>query len=214
MRKIAVSILLTLICIPLFAGSIRYVYGNSISSNDFSEPPKIGDLFISDCGNVLAVKALYEDIVVFDKLITRGPYRNGDELVARKALNSMSLLGTLDFAIATYGLSTRMYPLSPMAVVGVDYRNGLSALVMAGVRIHVCLAGLWDGMSTFIQNGKVNAWCALGSSISSEVDFACTYGVTYSHNIGMFRWEAGVSDLEVLGKPNSFGFCLGLGVDV
>lgn len=214
MRKLAVSILVALFCIPLFAGSIRYAYGNNISSDDFESLPLVGSIYTDDSDNVLAVRFVRDNIVAFDMLMTKGPYHIGSELSPRAAVTSVGLYGTPGFAYGSYSRTTALYPLSPLAVLGVKYRNGVSALALAGVKVHVCLADLWDASSTLIQNGKVVSWCAVGASLASSIDFACTYGVTFSHNIGTFRWEAGIADLEVLGQPGIFSFCLGMGVDI
>ena len=192
------------------------MYGNSISSDDFEDIPAKGQIYTDENGNVLAVRNVYGNVVAFDKLISRNDYTVGSALNERACLKSIGVHASLYNAFVDFSVSTTLYPFYPIAMVGVDYRNPsqLAFLALAGIGTSANLASLWDLGITFIENGKIKAWCALGAEIGTSISFACSYGVTYSHNIGSFRWEVGVCDLCAIGRADELSACLGLGVDL
>ena len=215
--KKALSVILVLLAaaLPVLANSITYIYGNSISSTDFDEMPKRGQIYEDENSNLLIVKAIYDDVLSFDKLISVAPYERNSVLTERSALNSISLYGGLGHSLVSYSLTTPFYPFAPVAVAGISYGKafGVRALVMAGVRADAVLANLWDTTNTFIENGKISGWGAAGISIGQSVTFAASYGFSYRHNIGFFSWELGyfwlaLPSVAVKGSPY-----LGIGMD-
>lgn len=214
MRKAAAVIAIALLCCQLFAGTVRYVYGSSISSDDFETLPKKGQLFEDDNRSVLAVRDISNGVVVFDKLISRGSSAVGDLLSPRGAIKSLTLRATLDYSVLSFSLSS-VYPLELSFSAGVDYRkSGIAVFVLSGARTGVCLSRLWDTSNTFIRNGRLVAWCEVGAQVYDSVAFAVSYGTSYCHNIGSFRWELGFSNLSVLGRESSSALCLAVGVDI
>ncbi len=216
MKKIlclVATVVLVLFCAG--AQSITYVYGNSISSLDFETLPRRGQIFVDEGMNVLAVKAIREDVVVFDKLISRTDYERGSVLTERNALNSLSIIGSLNHSLVGYGITTPLYPLSALVLAGASYGNalGFNALALVGGKVNVCLANLWDTGNTFIENGKLSGWAAAGIGVGSSVTFACCYGFSYRHNLDSFCWEVGVDGLSLVGIGTEWSPYIGLGVD-
>ena len=214
-KTLSLILILCAVIVPVLANSITYIYGNSISSSDFEVIPKRGQVYTDGNSNLLIVKAIYDDVISFDKLISVAPYERNSVLTERSALNSISLYGGLGHSIVSYSLTTPFYPFEPLAAAGISYGKdfGVRALVMAGARANAVLANLWDTSNTFIENGKISGWGAAGISIGSSVTFAASYGFSYRHNIGFFNWELGwfwlaLPSVAVKGSPY-----LGIGMD-
>ncbi|MFC2821184.1 MAG: hypothetical protein ACFN3H_00225 [Spirochaetales bacterium] len=216
MKKIAaVFIIIFLASSAAFAAALSYVYESSLSSVDFKEMPSVGQVFVDGSSNILAVRRIHDNVVIFDKLITLGPYYSGSSLKKRNPLNSLGFTGTSDYSFLRYSITTPLYPVSPLVIAGLSYgsRFTLRALVLAGFKVSVPLANLRYGGSTFIENGKLNAWAAAGVSVRKAVTFACSYGFSYRHNIGAFNWEIGTSRLCLLEKAAPWSPYIGIGVD-
>lgn len=222
MKKVlAAAVLLILLAGCLFAGSISYIYGGSISSVDFEVLPARGTVFTDSQGNVLIVSRTYKDnafndkVVVFDRLITRSDYELNSSLKQRSSLKNIGLYGSLGYSLVEFDMTCSLYPLRPAVMVGAAYAGGLgtSALVLAGAKVCVPLSNLWDSSFTLIRNGGLSAWTGLGLCISGSVDFACAYGVSYRHSIGNFCWEAGACGISVAGYEAIWSPCVALGVD-
>ena len=215
-KKTIITILaLLLVLVPVCANSITYIYGNSISSVDFDEIPKRGTVFTDGNSNLLIVKAIYDDVIVFDKLISVAPYEKDSVLTERSALNSIRLYGGLGHSLVSYSLTTPFYPFAPVAAVGMSYgkRFGARALILAGARVDASLANLWDSTNTFIENGRITGWASAGMSIGSSVTFAASYGFSYRHNLESFDWELGFSWLAIPGVAVAGSPYIGIGVD-
>lgn len=202
-----------------FCASITYVYGNSISSVDVGNDYKKGQVFTDSSSNVLILRRFYQKpegpVAIFDKLISRDSYERNDVLNPRSAMNSIGVMGSLGYALASWSMTSALYPLQPLAMAGVTYGQdyGVSILALAGAKVNVPLARLWDVKNTFIVNGKISGWGAAGISVSSSVTFACSFGFSYRHNVGAFSWELGATWLSVLGKERTLSPYLGIGVD-
>ncbi len=233
-RILAFFALIALVAFSVHASTMTFVYGSSISSIDMDEDVGNGQIFIDQNGNVMAVKAVHKDVgigggavgtvVEFDKLISRGDYVSDGVIKRRAPLSSISIYSGLYHSVASYSLTTAVYPFYPVLMAGVDYDlvsafSGGSfsvsdALVLAGVGVSFPLARLWDSPFTLIQNGKVCAWLAAGVGISDSVTFANSYGFSYRHNVGFFHWELGGMWLYRTGARNLISPYLGFGVDI
>ena len=130
-------------------------------------------------------------------------------------MNSIGIMGSLGYALASWSMTTGLYPLQPLAMAGVTYGqdSDVGILALAGAKVNVPLARLWDVKNTFIVNGKISGWGAAGVCVSSSVTFACSFGFSYRHNAGAFCWELGATWLSVLGKERTLSPYLGIGVD-
>ena len=214
-KTIITMLALLAVLMPVCANSITYIYGNSISSVDFDEIPKRGQVFVDGNSNLLIVKAIYDDVLVFDKLISVAPYEKDSVLTERSALNSISLYGGLGHSLVSYSITTPFYPFAPVAAAGVSYgkESGVRALVLAGARVDASLASLWDSANTFIENGRITGWAAAGMSFGSSVTFAASYGFSYRHNFGSFNWELGFSWLAIPRVTVAGSPYIGIGVD-
>ncbi len=217
MKKVLAALILCLVIVcGLFADSLVYVYGNSISSNDFETVPKRGQVFVDESSNVIIVKGVRDDIVVFDKLVSREDYQRSSSLSHRGPLNSLNVIGSLGYSFVSYSITTPIYPFSPVVLVGASYGNilGTAVVALAGLDIMVPIARLWDSRNTFIENGKLVGWGAVGASVSSAVTFASGYGFSYRHNIGSFNWEVGASWLLLNGFGSVFSPYIGVGLSL
>lgn len=218
-KLILASLLLVFFASGAFCASITYVYGNSISSTDVGDDYRKGQVFTDSSSNVLVLKRFYQKpegpVAVFDKLITRGSYERNDTLNPRGALNSIGIMGSLGYALASWSMTTALYPLQPLAMAGATYGSdsGMGILALAGAKVNVPLARLWDVRNRLIVNGKFSGWGAAGVSIGSRVTFACAFGFSYRHNAGSFSWELGATWLSVLGNVRTVSPYLGIGVD-
>lgn len=220
LKKLVVSVLLLFVSVAgAFCASITYVYGNNISSLDVESDYKVGQLFTDSSSNVLVIKRFYQKddgrVAVFDKLISRSPYQRNDVLSPRGAMNSFGVIGSLSHSLAWWSMTTPIYPLSPLVMAGSSYGAdaGVGALVLAGAKVNIPIARLWDTQNTMIVNGKLSGWGAAGVSASSSVTFACSFGFSYRHNIGSFFWELGASWLWIPDRTRTLSPYLGLGVD-
>ena len=220
LKKLVFSVLLLFVLITgAFSASITYVYGNNISSLAAGSDNKVGQVFTDSGSNVLVLKRFYQKdegpVAVFDKLITRSPYKRDDVLSPRGALNSFGVIGSMSHSLAWWSMTTPVYPLSPLVMAGASYGPdfGVGALVLAGAKVNVPIARLWDTQNTFIVNGKLSGWGAAGVSITTSVTFACSFGFSYRQNLGSFFWELGASWLWVLDGARTLSPYLGLGVD-
>jgi len=231
-RFLALVALLSIAVLSLGASSITFVYGSNISSIDMDEDVGNGQIFTDESGNVLAVKSVLRDVpygakepgdvVLFDKIISKGPYEVGSTLTRRGPLHSIGAFVGMYHFLAGYSFSCGLYPVYPVVMGGVGYDLGsvfsggsfsfTGALVMAGIGVTFPIARLWDSSNTFIQNGKLASWCAAGVSIGSSVTFASTYGFAYRHSLGTFHWDLGVSWMYRTGTSNLASPYLGAGV--
>ena len=219
-KKTTLLLLMLLVSsLIVFAASITYVYGNNISSVDTESTFRRGQVFTDSSSNVLVLKRFYQKpegpVAVFDKLISRASYQRGDALSPRGAVNSFGVMGSLSYALASWSMTTGLYPLQPLAMAGVTYGSdyGTGILALAGAKVNVPLARLWDARNTFIVNGKLSGWGAAGIWTGSSVTFACSFGFSYRHNVGSFNWEAGATWLSVPGREKTLSPYLGFGVD-
>ena len=220
MKKTILLLLMLLVSgLFVFAASITYVYGNNISSVDTESTFKRGQVFTDSSSNVLVLKRFYQKpegpVAVFDKLISRAPYQRGDVLNPRDAVNSIGVLGSMSHALASWSMTSGLYPLQPLVMAGVTYGldYGIGILALAGAKVNVPLARLWDAKNTFIVNGKLSGWGAAGICSGSSVTFACSFGFSYRHNVGSFNWEVGATWLSALGRGRTLSPYLGFGVD-
>ena len=213
-RLFAVLTILILICSSLHAGTISYVYGNNISSVEMEDGVSRGQVYTDNQDNLLIVRKVRDNVVMFDKLISRAPYQRDSDLTRRRPLSTITLMGGMNHALASYSITTPIYPLSPVVMGGLSYgqKKGVRALALAGLEVTVPLARLWDSSNTFIQNGKLASWCAAGVSIGNSVTFASTYGFAYRHSLGTFHWDLGVSWMYRTGSSNLVSPYLGAGV--
>ena len=217
MKKVLAALILCLVLVlSVFADSLVYVYGNSISSNDFTATPKRGQVFVDESSNVIIVKSVRDDIIVFDKLVSREDYQRNSSLSPRGPLNSLNIIGSLGYSFVSYSITSPIYPFCPVVMVGASYGNtlGISVVALAGLDVMVPIARLWDSENTFIENGKLVGWGAVGASISSAVTFASGYGFSYRHNIGNFNWEVGAAWLLLSGKGSEFSPYIGVGLSL
>lgn len=220
MKKTILLLLMLLVSgLFVFAASITYVYGNNISSVDTESTFRRGQVFTDSSSNVLVLKRFYHKpegpVAVFDKLISRASYQRGDTLNPRGAVSSIGVMGSMNYALASWNMTTGLYPLQPLVMAGATYGTdyGAGILALAGAKVNVPLARLWDAGNTFIVNGKLSGWGAAGIFIRSSVTFACSFGFSYRHNVGSFNWEIGATWLSVLGKLRTLSPYLGFGVD-
>lgn len=189
-------------------------------------------------------------VVEFDKLISRSGYQEGSELRRRGAVQSVYVVAGLNHSLLGYSFTSFLYPLYPVVMVGAGYdipglnfsaSSGVDVLALAGVAVAVPIARMWDFDNTFIENGKISGYFAAGVAVPvfadavsssastslSDVTFAMSYGVSYRHNIGHFRWEVGVfwlyeygATVGVVGSIGSSGVgakispYIGFGVDI
>ncbi len=214
-RIISALIILILICSSLYAGSISYVYGNNISSVTMGDGVSRGQVYTDEQGNILIVRKVRDNVVMFDKLISKATYQRDSELTKRGPLNTITVMGGINHTLASYSITTPIYPFSPVVMGGLSYgqKKGVRALVLAGIDVTVPLARLWDTSSTFIQNGKLVGWGTAGISIvRTGVTFASSYGFCYRHNIGSFCWNAGFSWLFVQDKYSIWTPFAGVGI--
>ena len=214
MRKLtAVLVIAMVLCFSLHAGTVGYVYGNNISSVDMDGASR-GQVYRDEGGNVLIVRKVSADVVMFDKLMSRAAYLRGSGLVRRGPVFTITAGGGMNHALARFSMTTAIYPFSPLAMAGVTYgkAGGNMVLALAGVDVTVPLARLWDSGNTFIENGKFVGYGTAGAAIGKEVKFASCYGLCYRHNLGFLCWEAGFSWLSILGMSTIWTPYAGVGV--
>ena len=215
--KKALYVLLAVLfmAVPVSANTITYTYGNSVSSSDFDEIPNRGQIYVDGNSNILIVKAIYDDVLAFDKLISVAPYERGSTLTARQNLKTASVFADFDHALVSYTFTTPFYPFAPVAFAGLSYGRtfGIRGLVLAGVKVTANVANLWDSLNTFIENGKITGWAAAGISISSPVTIAASYGFSYRHSLGFFSWELGWSWLAIPSVAVKGSPYLGVGME-
>ncbi|MBR2281293.1 MAG: hypothetical protein IJ863_01575, partial [Spirochaetales bacterium] len=126
------------------------------------------------------------------------------------------IIGSLGYSFASYSITAPTYPFCPVVLVGASYGDvlGSSVVALAGLDVMVPIARLWDSGNTFIENGKIIGWGAVGASFSSAVTFASGYGFSYRHNIGFFNWEVGASWLLLSGIGGVFSPYVGVGLSL
>ena len=220
----AFAAFLVLFILAVGASTTTFVYKGGISSSDMGPDVRNGQVFTDSSSNVLVVKSVYDGVVEFDKLISRGDYAAGNELKSRGPLHSIGLYSGLYHSLVSYSLSCALYPFYPVVMGGVGYDlvsafKGKSfsvsgGLALAGIGVSFPLARLWSTTNTLIQNGKITAWCAAGANIGGSVTFASSYGFSYRHNLGTFHWELGGMWLYRNGGSNIISPYLGAGVDI
>ena len=213
-RRIVVSLLSCLVlCCSLYAGTVGYVYGNNISSADMAGVAR-GHVYTDSDGNILITRKTAGEIVMFDILVSRTGIQKGSELTGRSSFKTLSAWGGLNHTVASFSMTTGLYPFNPIVMVGVTYGNetGTMALILAGAEVVVPLARLWDSSNTLIRNGKFTGSGAVGVGMGSSTMFASNYCFGYRHNIGTFCWEAGFSWLRLSDSISVWTPYAGIGV--
>lgn len=196
-----------------WCATVGYVYGNQVSSVDFDEPPKVGTMFKDSKNNVLIVSKSLENVVVFDRISTFSSVEEGSELTNEGRQHSIFARFSLKNALVGYSVSTVLHPVRPIVMAGFTFTTK-RVFVSVGLEADVILSKLWDTSFTFVEDGGILGWCALGAFVYPTFSFACSYGIAYRHYIGAFRWELGVSWLR---GTNSLLYrlsFLGLGVSI
>ncbi len=212
--------------------SIGYVYGNQVSSVDFEVLPKKGTMFKDSKNNVLIVEQSTENVVIFDRLSTRSKVEIGDSLKEKGRMHTIFARASLVNASIGYSFSTALYPIRPVFLCGFTFKSLLSLgssdststnsssssssvtnriFVTAGFETDVLFSNLWDTSFTLVEDGGITGWCTVGAFVYPNIEFACSYGFSYRHYIGSFRWEVGLSCLRGVNLKyyNSF---VGIGV--
>ena len=208
---------------PEADATVGYVYGNMVSSMDFKTAPKVGTEFTDSNNNVLIVSKNVGNAVVFDRISTLSPVEEGDALMYDGRQHTVFARLSLTNAVVGYSVSTALHPVRPIAMAGFSFSSHLASslsatatstasyaasssfavrdvFVVVGLETDVVFSKLWDSSLTFIEDGGVLGWCALGASVHPSLAFACSYGMSYRHFIGPFRWEIGLSWLRVVGS--------------
>lgn len=209
---------------PEADATVGYVYGNLVSSMDFKTTPKVGTEFRDSNNNVLIVSKNVGNAVVFDRMSTLSPIEEGDALIYDGRQHTVFARLSLTSAMVGYSVSTALHPVRPIAMAGFSFSSPLASSLLAtatstasyaassssfavkdvfvvvGLETDVVFSKLWDSSLTFIEDGGVLGWCALGASVHPSLAFACSYGMSYRHFIGPFRWEIGFSWLRVVGS--------------
>ncbi len=218
-RRLAVLVLILVSVVALaYSASVGFVYGNSVSSVDFSELPKVGRVFKDEANNVLIVNSSTEKVVVFDKISTHSPIEVGSKLSYAGPQNLLFLRASLNQTSLGWSISTVLYPLKPLVLTGVAYsfrtKTFDGGYITAGFESDVPLSKLWDTGFTLIEEGGITGWVTAGILIKNKVSFVSNYGLSYRHFVGSFRWEIGFSCIE---SPNNLKYSstfLGVGVSL
>jgi hypothetical protein len=218
-KRLAVTVLI-LVSILNFAWSVTVssVYNNVVASEDFNELPRVGTQFKDDKNNVLIVNSSSEKVVIFDKISTRLPVEVGSKLTYAGNQHLLFLRTSLNQTSLGWSVSTALYPLKPLVLTGVtysfNYKSFDGVYLTAGFETDVPLSKLWDTSFTLIEDGGIVGWCAAGILIKNNVAFVCTYGLSYRHFVGTFRWEVGYTCIESPNKLKYSSVFLGVGVSL
>lgn len=220
MGKRLTLLVLVLISVLSFTwgASISFIYGNTVSSVDFDELPKVGTKFKDENNNILIVSSSSEKVVVFDKISTRSTMEVGSKLSSYGHQNLLFLRGSLNHASLGWSISTVLYPLKPLVLAGAAYSfkaktfNGI--YVTAGFESDIVLSKLWNTNFTLIEDGGITGWCTAGALFNNSVSFISCFGLSYRHFIGSFRWELGFSWIEVPNKLRFYSPFVGVGVSL
>lgn len=219
-RKVSLlAVILLFSCMCLWSapetsgGTVGFVYGNQVSSIDFNVMPRVGMEFRDSENNVLIVSKTNGNVVVFDRISTLSPVREGDILESNGRQHTVFSRVSLSNALVGYGVSTILHPVRPIALAGLTYEGG-RVFAAVGLETDVSFSKLWDNSFTFIEDGGVLGWCALGAFMTPSIGFVCSYGLSYRHYIGAFRWELGVSWLKGTGGFLQNQPFLGIGVSL
>ena len=213
-RKALVLFLLILVSVSsVWCATVGYVYGNQVSPVDFDVPPKVGAKFVDSKNNVLIVAKSLENVVVFDRISTSSPVKEGSALTYKGRDHSVFARVSLANALVGYSVSTVLHPVRPVVLAGFTYSTK-RLFVSAGLEADVILSNLWDSSFTFIEDGGVLGWCTLGAFVLPSFSFACSYGMAYRHYVGSFRWELGVSWLRGVDSLLYKSPFIGLGVSI
>ena len=218
-KRLAVVILILVISLSfVWSASISYVYGNTVASVDFENLPKVGTIFKDDKNNVLIVSHSNEKAVVFEKISTHSQLEVGSPLTEKGRQQLLFLRASLNHTSLGYSLSTSLYPLRPLVLTGVAYslknKTYDGFYFTLGFESDIVLSKLWDTQFTLIEDGGFTGWFSAGILVKTSVYFVSSYGLSYRHYLGPFRWEVGMSFLQ-----GSYGFkysstFLGLGVSL
>ena len=212
-RTAAVLLFCLVLCCSLYAGTVTYVYGNNVSSADMAGE-KRGQVYTDPDGNILITRKTAGDIVMFDRLVSKTGIQRGSELTKRGPFSTVTAWGGLNHALASFTITTPLYPFNPVVMAGLTYgkETGTMALVLAGAEVMVPLARLWDSSASLIRNGKFTGSGAIGAAFGSSTMFASCYSFGYRHNIGSFCWAAGFSWLRISDYINVWTPYAGVGV--
>ena len=201
--------------------TIGYVYGNAVASVDFKELPSVGTLVIDEENNILIVRDSSEKAVIFDKISTRSSIKVGNRLASLGYQHIIFLRASLNHVSLGYSLSTVLYPLKPLALVGISYptitSNALAydgAYFTLGFESDVVLSRLWDTSFTLLEDGGIMGWCTAGVFVKDKVSFVICYGLSYRHFIGNFRWELGLSWVKGSNSIRYYSPFVGVGVSL
>ena len=202
----------------VWSDSVSFVYGNTVSSVDFQTLPKVGTVFKDENNNVLIVSSSNEKAVVFEKISTHSQVEVGSQLTRKGHQHLLFLRTSLNHTSLGYSISTSLYPLRPLVLTGVAYSQKNKTYegfyFTLGFESDIVLSKLWDTQFTLIEDGGITGWCTAGVLVKNAAYFVSSYGLSYRHYLGSFRWELGMSFLQ-----GSYGFkfssaFLGLGASL
>ncbi len=182
-----------------YADTAEFIYRNMVSSSDFSLIPNVGTAYKDEDGNTLIVRRILNqqndekdtNIVVFDKHYTSGSGIKSGSILSKKGnIYRANLIGSLSYSFIDFSFTTVIYPFEPLIMAGMTYSNGSSnPLVLLGARITAPLSNFFSSVSfTLVEDARLEGYVAAGVRISNTVDFACSYGFAYKHNLGIFTW--------------------------
>ncbi len=201
-----------------WSASISFIYGNTVSSVDFKELPKVGTVFKDDNNNVLIVSKSTKNAVVFDKISTHSNMEVGSKLTKYGHQNLLFLRASLNHVSLGWSISTVLYPLKPLVLTGTAFSfnsklfNGF--YLTAGFESDIVLSKLWSTNFTLIEDGGITGWCTAGILLSNNASFISCYGFSYRHFIGSFKWELGFSWIEVPNGLRYYSPFVGIGVSL
>lgn len=188
MKKLLLATAFVFVSFMIFASEIDSVYGNCVSSSDFTVLPKRGELYQDSDGNIFAVRTSSENFVVFDRIKTGKVVHEGSELYRRNPMVKMLLRASTKTVSADCSLILPViYPLEPFAEAG--YEFGKSIFAMAGFRITCPLSNLVNSNFTLLKDGSICGSGAFG--INGSGDFSVSCEICYSHIFKNVIWGLG-----------------------
>lgn len=197
MKKILSSALMLFLAFSLSAAVIDNVYRNSVSSESFAGLPERGTVFTDGGDNILFVKSVNGNTVLFDKFYTKTKPEVGSFLNERKYLikTGVSVSARMAMAECSFVLK-KIYPLEPYVAAGYSFKGGINA--MAGMRLSCPLSNLVSSSFTILENGAIEGYAAMGLANGSYLGF--NYGVGYKHTVGRFQWGVGLAWNQISGE--------------
>lgn len=189
MKKTLLILFLAVAVLPLYAESIQYVYGNSLSGTDL-ENPRTGKVYTDGNRSLFIVSSVHDSVSVLDRIYTASAVAAGTTVYPRPAVRTIELQTNLREAGVRFSLTTPLYPLRGALEAGYSL-NSKAPYLAGGICVDFPLSRISGTSFLLVEDGSIEGSFIAGAVFSNPVQAYIKWTVSYKLGIGKLVVGAG-----------------------